>query len=240
MKEYKFNFYLDNRILEVQLFSTKRKTIQIKIENQKKIKVNAPYTLKIEEIIYILNKKSNWIKNKIIFFEKIGYVELNKKFEEGERFLFLGDEYILKFLNGKGVINKSIYLEKNFLIYTYRKNDPDSIKNNLKIWYKKESLNIINKRINHYKKYFDYNPRDIKVKEQNKRWGSCTYKDDLLFNWKIIMMKIDVIDYIVIHEMCHMKYKNHSKDFWILVSNIMPDYKEKEKWLKENSYKIVF
>ena len=69
-------------------------------------------------------------------------------------------------------------------------------------------------------------------------WGSCTYKNDLALNYKLIMAPPDVLDYVVVHEMCHMEHKNHSKNFWNRVSSIMIDYKEKRNWLKEHGGKL--
>ncbi len=79
---------------------------------------------------------------------------------------------------------------------------------------------------------------DIKVKEQKRRWASCTGKNAILFNWRISMARADVLDYIVVHEMCHMDHRNHSKYFWNRVEEIMPNYKEKHEWLKINGMNL--
>ena len=82
-------------------------------------------------------------------------------------------------------------------------------------------------------------PASVKVKEQNKRWGSCTAQKNIYINSKISMARLDVIDYVIIHEFSHLVHMNHSKKFYDLVKSIMPDYKDKENWLKINGYKII-
>ena len=79
--------------------------------------------------------------------------------------------------------------------------------------------------------------KGIKIKEQQKRWGSCTSKRELLFNWKCIMAPSPVLDYIVVHEMAHMVYMNHSKEFWHLVKKVLPDYVQRKEWLRNNGIK---
>ena len=78
------------------------------------------------------------------------------------------------------------------------------------------------------------NPEIVKVKEQKKRWGSCTSAKNIYINSRIAMANLEAIDYIIVHEFCHLVHMNHSKDFYNLVKEIIPNYKDSEKWLKEN------
>ena len=100
----------------------------------------------------------------------------------------------------------------------------------------KEFQIIVSERVRDYNKYFKMKPSDIKVKDVKSKWGSCTYDNKLCFNYRLIMAKREIIDYVVIHEMCHMVHKNHSKDYWNLVQELYPMYKRCDKWLKKNEY----
>ncbi|MDK2827693.1 MAG: hypothetical protein PWP67_485 [Clostridium butyricum] len=71
-----------------------------------------------------------------------------------------------------------------------------------------------------------------------KRWASCTKNNELLFNWRSVMAPSNILDYIIVHELCHMKYKNHSKEFWDSVCEILPDYEIRREWLKNNGIKL--
>ncbi|WP_133627269.1 M48 family metallopeptidase [Fonticella tunisiensis] len=78
----------------------------------------------------------------------------------------------------------------------------------------------------------------VVVKEQKSIWGSCSSRGNINFNWRLIMAPLSVIDYVVIHELCHLKHQDHSSKFWSLVEYVMPDYKEKKKWLRENGGRL--
>lgn len=101
--------------------------------------------------------------------------------------------------------------------------------------YKKKAKEQIQKRVEYYSAFIPESTKinRIMVKEQKKRWGSCSSKGNLNFNWRLILAPPEVLDYVVVHEMCHLKYMNHSKEFWCEVERILPDYKERRKWLKE-------
>ena len=78
----------------------------------------------------------------------------------------------------------------------------------------------------------------ITIRNQKSRWGSCSSKGNLNFNWRIIMAPARVADYVIVHEMCHLKYLDHSREFWSLVEEILPDYKERKEWLHQNGHKL--
>ena len=105
-------------------------------------------------------------------------------------------------------------------------------------WYREKTLSKVKERVNYYKNYFKDEVKDIKVKEQKKRWASCTAKNELLFNWRCVMAPSNILDYIVVHEMCHMEFKNHSKDFWNRVCSVMPDYDSRRSWLRNNGIRM--
>ena len=96
----------------------------------------------------------------------------------------------------------------------------------------------VNERVSYYQGYFKDSVSDVKVKEQKKRWASCTSKNELLFNWRCVMAPSNVLDYIVVHELCHMEYKDHSKAFWDRVYSVLPDYDLRRQWLKNNGIKL--
>jgi len=92
--------------------------------------------------------------------------------------------------------------------------------------------------LKYYQHYFNEKSLNIKVKEQKKRWASCTAKNELLFNWRCAMAPSHVLDYIVVHEMCHMIHKNHSQAFWNKVEAVLPDFKRRKEWLKNYGVKM--
>jgi len=113
----------------------------------------------------------------------------------------------------------------------------------LKDWYKKESEKVILKSLEKCKENSKTMekliPNVLKVKEQKKRWGSCTSKGAIYINSKIVMARPKAIEYILVHEFSHLVHMNHSKDFYKLVESIMPEYKKEEEWLKQYSYRLT-
>ena len=104
-------------------------------------------------------------------------------------------------------------------------------------WYKEKALDILADRVSIYKEKIAI-PKKISIKTLTARWGSCNSKGELVFNWKLILAPLPVIDYVVIHELSHLKELNHSKHFWMIVAQIMPDYKKHIKWLKNNGHTL--
>ena len=84
----------------------------------------------------------------------------------------------------------------------------------------------------------DFQPQEIKVRDQKVRWGSCTTEGKLIFNWRIIMAPISAIDYVIVHELCHLKEASHSAKFWGMVESLQPTYKKWKEWLHINGRQL--
>jgi len=223
-----------SRIIEFELIRRKRKTMGISIEPPNIVKVAAPF--KVPEYI-ILEKvlgKADWIIKKLDEFSAKGITTTKKAFQTGELFLYLGENYALNIVLDAKYKRPIIELQgKEICIHTSL-DDKDKLRIAMEKWLRKKAMEVISERVKYFQRYFSKVPIGIVIKEQKKRWASCTGKDKLLFNWRCVMASGEVIDYIVLHELCHMVHKNHSKDYWNLVSSLMPDYKKKQDWLKHN------
>ncbi|MBC8489925.1 MAG: M48 family metallopeptidase [Bacteroidetes bacterium] len=105
----------------------------------------------------------------------------------------------------------------------------------LKEWYKLQLLKTITERVCMYSEMTGLIHRSIKITSAKKRFGSCSPNGSLNFSWRLMMAPLNIIDYVVVHELVHIEERNHSKNFWNKVRIILPDYKQSEKWLKDNS-----
>ena len=101
-----------------------------------------------------------------------------------------------------------------------------------------EALKVIPERVEYFAKVIGVTYGKITVRNQKTRWGSCSSKGNLNFNC-LLMLAPEVLDYVVVHELCHRKQMNHSKAFWLEVEKVLPDYKEARKWLKEDGSQII-
>ena len=105
--------------------------------------------------------------------------------------------------------------------------------------YRQAAKEYIPKRVAYYAQLLDVTYATISIRDQKTRWGSCSSKGNLYFSWRLILAPPKVLDYVVVHELCHRKEMNHSPRFWALVESMIPDYKTHRKWLKENGEKLT-
>jgi len=227
----------DNRRIDFNVQYRSRKTLSIQIDPSGKVLVIAPKGLSQEVIKEMISSKSKWILKKLEELKEIGYKPKSKRFEDGEAFMYLGKEYPLKVEIDDNIKKPEIVVLQEKIYIRTPADDKNLMRIAMEKWYREMCLVKIIERVEHYKGIIGKEPTKIRVKEQKKRWGSCTSKKHVLFNWRCIMAPIDIVDYIVVHEMCHLIQMNHSKAFWGLVESILPDYKERRDWLKK--YGIV-
>ena len=126
------------------------------------------------------------------------------------------------------ILDKSEWIEKAF-----KRQKEEKIDNKKeKLYSDDEFVNVINNSVNKYSNLMKLYPKKITIKQLKYAWGSCSSKNNISFNSELMYKEKDVIDYVVVHELAHLKYMNHQKDFWNLVGLFIPDYKEKRKELK--------
>ena len=199
------------------------------------VEVRAPFKIEQKEIDSFVLQKMGWIKKKLSLQKSIKKL-IRKKFKNEENFQFLGKDLKLKITISE---NKKSYIDDKF-IYLVLKNNKENfkekIKEKLEIFFRETAKDIFkNKTLDEAEK-IRVTPKKIIVRSYKRRWGSCSYKKDISYNWKLIMAPEKIIHYVVIHELCHLIHFNHSRDFWKSVGKILPDYKSSKEWLKLNQH----
>ena len=234
--ELKFDY--GSRIITFNLIYRKRKTMSIEVETTREVTVIAPVGTSTDDIVEKVKSRAGWIVSKQYESKFIDDKKIKREAVSGESYMYLGRNYSLDIRVDENIDNISVKLfQGKFVVNTYIK-DEDLIKKAMENWYREKTLAKVKERVSYYSSYFNNEVTTVKVKEQKKRWASCTSKNELLFNWRCVMAPVFVLDYIVVHEMCHMEYKNHSKDFWNRVYAVMPDYEVRKSWLKNNGIKM--
>ncbi len=223
--------YKDTRI-EFSIQYRDRRALSIQIEPPDGIHVISPIGLSEEIIKDKVWEKGSWILKKLKGFADIGYKDQDRKFINGEPFLYLGKNYPLKIIRNKRKIPKVFFLNDKFYLEA-QDHDHGKMKIAMEKWYRKEAAKVIEGRIDHFSYKVGKAPSTFKIKQQKRRWGSCNSRGDIYFNWKIIMAPLGIVDYLIVHELCHLVHSNHSKRFWQKVGSVLGDYKERRKWLKK-------
>lgn len=211
----------------------RRKTVSIFIERDGSVRVLAPATSSDEKIEEAVKAKQYQIFTKLAKWDELNQGKVNRQFVNGQSFLYFGRNYRLSIVDNQDVPLK---LSKGYL--TLNRKTLNKADKAFKMFYKEKVERKITERLKLIEDKFHLKPSSIKVLELQNRWASCTPKKGLNFHWKCAMAPVPVLDYIIIHEMVHLKYPNHSAEFWNELDKKMPNYKEHENWLKQNGVKM--
>lgn len=228
-----FNYYLDKK---------KIRNINIRIKTNGDVYLSCPIKMRIDDAEKFLIKKYDWIiknQNKIknYYSEKESYI-----FKNNGKIYFLGNLYILNIFSNK---SNSVQISNGYMnIYIKEKyfNDLDYIKRYYEKWLKEEAYKLYDILVTKYQEMMKVDVKNhpqIEVKKLKTRWGSCMpSRNKVTFNLSLIKTPMECIEYVVVHELAHFKYQNHSKNFYNLVEKYIPDWKNRRKLLN-NKFSIL-
>jgi predicted metal-dependent hydrolase len=211
----------------------------IKVSAEKGVVVRAPFWVPEGIIKRFIEDRSDWIEKHLKRFNSVSTPE--KKYVEGETHLYFGEEHPLVFFLAATPVRTTVGLsEKTLQITVYQGHVEDKrqseVKNALLRWYLETGVGIITEKVNFYSQQLGVEYSRIDLKKVSSIWGSCSASNKLSFNRKLIMAPHRIVDYVVIHEVCHMVHRDHSSRFWALVSRFDHNYKEHRRWLKNNHH----
>jgi predicted metal-dependent hydrolase len=217
----------------------KCKSIGISIDIYGNIDVKTPKGTPNEYVLQFIEEKWDWILEKSKEMKDRANGVQEKAYDQGEKFLYLGHSYPIQVLHDNQLTQDHVKFEAETLTIYVRELEDDKIRQALKRFYYQQCKMIVEKSIKSHQGYFKMKPKSIRINDSNRTWGTCDSNQQLTFNWKLAMAPQKVIDYVVVHEMCHMVHLNHDRSFWRLVGKIMPNYKEQENWLAFSSWKMT-
>ena len=213
--------------------SLRAKRVRLEVRRQMGLTVVVPHSYKIGQLARLLESKERWISSNLARCSHFQSLSAGEELSSGDTVPYLGrDLELVKRGNHSGV--GSVTLEGNTLAVR-----PGLFKNGilelaLERWYRTEAAKLINEKADKLSSQMGISYKRIVIRGQKTRWGSCSHKKNLSFNWKLIMAPEPVIDYVIIHELTHLKEMNHSKRFWELVAQYCPRWREYKKWLKQH------
>lgn len=220
---------LKEEIIHYSVIYKNKKNISIKINGKKEICVYAPIGVSYDYIEKLLKSKENWIIKNI---KKIDTNNLNN----GTYIIYRGRKFLKKVEEST---IEEIVLKDDLIIIRSRSTNIHYVNDLVSNWYLDNANNVILNRVNTLSSKYNLLPSKVLIRNQKSRWGSCNSKKEIRLNWRLVLMPDYVMDYIIIHELCHLMHMNHSNSFWSLVYKLDPEFQVSKEWLKENGLSIL-
>ena len=214
--------------INYSLIKSSRKSIGIIVNSDGSVVVRAPHRATKKEIDEVINKRFDWILKHKKKFEEQGPAYSKREFVDGEKHLFLGKEYIMRVT--VGAFN-NVTINGEFIDIECK--NESMVKPLMEQWYRQKANKlipqIITPIVDKFNSLYDVSPNKISLKNMKSRWGSCSSKANISMNIKLIKSTESCIEYVMAHELCHLLQMNHSKNYYSLLTEFMPDWRERKK-----------
>ncbi|MCL4560189.1 MAG: M48 family metallopeptidase [Chloroflexi bacterium] len=217
---------------DYRIVYSERKTLSIIVERDRSILVRAPKSMSEEEVQQLVDEKKLWLYEKIHHPQKYPPDPVKKEFTTGETILYMGRNYRLELTNEKF---DEIRFNSCFFVSRYQKARAGDL---FQAWYMERAREKLLPRIRHFAEAMGVSYNRLLISDLKYRWASCTPKNNLNFNWRIIKAPVLVIDYLIVHELAHLLEPNHSPKFWNIIAVQLPEFEKPKKWLKDYGYKL--
>ena len=215
-----------------RLVRSRRRTISLEVHPDGKLVVRAPHHANDAEIHALVNAKKTWILKKQALAHQMMEEAPPKQFIDGEQFLYLGESYPLTVVTNQ---KKSLVLNGKFQLASQWQANARRV---FEKWYREQAAAVIKPRTAELAERNGYAYTAIRINGAKTRWGSCGPKGSLNFPYRLVMAPLEVIDYVIIHELVHLRIRNHSRRYWDAVGSIVPGYRKHIQWLDDNGHRL--
>lgn len=213
--------------------SDRRQTVGITVDRDGSLIIRAPADCPLDEIERIAREKRFWIYTKLAEKEQLQQAQpaRSKEYVSGEGFYYLGRSYRLLLIDAEpGIPPLRLYQGR----FRLRRDEQASGRQHFVAWYTEHAKRWIGQRVERYTNRADVTPEVVQVRDLGYRWASCSPNGAVNFHWRAILLPSHVIDYLIVHELVHLREPNHSDAFWQRVARVIPDYAEHKHWLAQN------
>lgn len=215
--------------------SARRKTMALKVTHNG-VSIHIPSHLPLKIAKQFISQKTDWIKLKLE--QQATHRPIEKQYCEGEILLFLGERCTLRLQQQETALTVKKIASDIHISGRLNRSSETSLKKVLIHWYKQQAEYYLKSQTQVLAKKTGLIPRSTTVKTYKARWGSCKITGEIQFNWKLMLAPPAVVDYVIVHELCHLTHHNHSAAFWQLVAYHYPEFKQARQWLKTNGSKL--
>lgn len=223
-----------NSDIAYEIVRSRRATADIVIERDGRVLVRVPKTIPHQRIEHIVEAKRYWIYKTLAEWRDLNATKVLREYRNGEGFLYLGRSYRLSLVADQDeplLLKGGRFCLRRDLV---DRSETAGAKSAFRDYFIARGLERITERVRYFSPKVGAKPLHIDVRELGHRWASCSLKGNLAFHWKCMMAPPTIIDYIVVHELCHLHHMNHTEKFWNEVDKVLPAYRERKEWLKNN------
>jgi predicted metal-dependent hydrolase len=216
-----------------QVIRSRRATADVIIDRDGSVVVRAPEWADDEQVASIVDSKHYWIYQGLAEWRDLNATRVLREYKNGEGFLYLGRSYRLQLVSDQDdalqMRNGRFTLRRDLV----EQGEIAAVKTAFRDFYVAKGLDRLRRRVGYFAPKVGVEPAGIEVKELGLRWASCSPGGKLSFHWKCMMAPQTVIDYVVVHELCHFHCRDHTDAFWNEVDKVLPDFRERKAWLRK-------
>ena len=212
---------------------SKRKTLALGVNRDASVFVRSPKGVSLKRIEDFVREKRDWILRAIEWMQTAN-MEVSVPFVLGKPLRYFGMDYMLDFSEE---CFDGLRIEDGRMVLSIWSSD--RAKEVIREWYEQKAWELLPDRAWRYAEIMELSYNRVKISNARTNWGSCTIRNDILFNWRLLQFSMEVIDYVVIHELAHLRQRNHSAKFWDIVARHCPDYKAMRRVLKDRTLNIL-
>lgn len=237
-------FLIDNKKVSFSFRRSKRaRRLRLQMDNKGKFTIISPWLTSKWTINRFLKSHASWIEKQSRKIDRQKKLRPDFKYRDGDVFYYFGEKVALN-VRPSDRKRPTIKIRDDKVQITLHRNvgladGKKAIKKTIENFYRKKAEEVVHDRLQFFNEHYGFQYNRVTLRDQKTRWGSCSKLKNLNFNWRLIMAPIEVIDYVIVHELCHLKEMNHSLRYWNLVEETIPDYKKVRKWLRENHYLLT-
>lgn len=232
MTEPPLSIQFGQRIIPYELTRSARKSVRIQVHPDGAVRVTAPLELVPEEVAKAVKRKAPWILKQQRFFEQFRPLTPPRQYRSGETHRYLGRQYRLKLIQGE----KNIRLIAGFIEITLPNPGPEEVAKVLQTWYRQRAdlhfHKILAEVLPRFESY-EWPTPVLKLRHMPTRWGSCTPTGVIYLNPNLIQTPSSCIEYVIVHELCHLAHRPHDRKFYELLERILPDWERRKQTLEQ-------
>mgnify|MGYP006300603577 CR=1 FL=1 len=211
-----------------------RKTLKIAVHPDLRVVVSAPKERTLSEVLAKVEQRGRWILKQRRYFEQFQPRLPEKRYVSGETFLFLGRQYRLKVV--PDTLNRAVLRGGSLEVHGPARDDHDAVKALVVAWYRKQARSTFERRLRKCSELVRRHgiPQPtLRIRRMKRRWGSCGKNGTMLLNTELVRAPVHCIDYVIVHELCHLRFPRHDARFYRLLAMALPDWQKRKKRLEQ-------